>query len=96
MRALLLIAAAGLLLPALGCGGGVSEEDKGAIQAALDAYWQKRDNKAKSRVKEVSIEGDKATVKFSLTFPEFHSISTTRVGHAERAGGQWTIVSVDE
>ncbi len=84
------------LFAAAGCGDGVSKEDRGAIDAALVAYWQKRDAKAKTRLKEVHVEGDKATIKFSLTFPDFHSIATTRTGELVKKDGQWSVVSVSE
>ena len=80
----------------LGCGKKVSEQDRKALDVALVSYWQKRDAKAEVRVKEARIEGDKASITFSLKFPEFHSISTTRTGELVRENGQWSVVRVSE
>ena len=97
MKQLTLLILVGTLLSLTGCGGGrVGQEDRQAIDAALTAYWQQRDAKAQTRLKEVNIEGDKAWIKFSLTFPEFHSIATTRTGELVKKDGQWTVVSVSE
>ena len=86
-----------LFLFAAGCGGpAVSEEDWAAIDKALVAYWQKRDAKAKTTLKEVSIEGDRASIKFLLKYPEFHSISTTREGVVVKKGGVWSVAEVSE
>lgn len=86
-----------LLLLAAGCGGPkVTQEEWKAMDAALIAYWQKRDTKAQPRLKEAHVEGDKATVKFSLKFPEFHSIATTRDATLMRKAGQWEVAEVSE
>ncbi len=79
-----------------GCGSKVDPADRAAIDAALAAYWQARDAQAKTRVKTVKIEGDKASITFSLTFPEFHSIATTRTGELINRGGKWEVVQVSE
>ena len=90
-----LVACAGLLVA--GCGGPkVSEEDRSALEAALVAYWQKEDTEAQPKLKTAQIDGNKATIEFSLKFPEFHSIATTRTGRLVKADGQWTVTEVSE
>ena len=86
-----------LMLIAAGCGGPkVTQEEWNALDAALVAYWQKRDAKARPKLKEAHVEGDKAAIKFSLKFPEFHSIATTRDATLTRKAGQWEVTEVVE
>jgi len=81
----------------VGCGGPkVSQEDRNAIEAALVAYWQERDEKAQPKLKTAQIDGNQVTIEFSLKFPEFHSIATTRTGRLVKKDGQWTVTEISD
>lgn len=93
-KRMLLIAAAALIV---GCSGSkVDPADWKALDAGLQAYWHKRDTKAEAKLKEAQVDQDKATIKFSLKFPDFHSISTTRDGKMAKQGGKWVVTEVIE
>lgn len=86
-----------LSLVAAGCGGPkVSEEERHALEKALIAYWQTEDAKAQPRLKTAQIDGNEATIEFSLKFPDFHSVATTRTGRLVKRDGQWTVAEVSE
>ena len=93
-KRMLLVTAAALIV---GCTSSkVDPAEWNALDAGLRAYWQKRDTKAEVRLKEAHVDRDKATIKFSLKFPDFHSISTTRDGKMAKQGGKWVVTEVIE
>ena len=96
MKNLALALLACMLLGMPGCGSKVSPKDRAAIQQALVAHWAEQDAKAQPKLKTAQIEGDKATIEFSLKYPEFHSIATTRKATLVKKAGQWTVTGVSE
>ena len=96
MKKLALTLLACLVLGMPGCGPKVSPEDRAALQKALVAHWAKQDAKAQPKLKTAQVEGDKATIEFSLKYPEFHSIATTRKATLVKKAGQWTVSGVSE